>query len=131
MIQSPEGIREATLCLVQIPAARNGHRWNIRSYDRVVEVRIGPEARRFVSSHGGVVYIRSPEHRCARGPRTVLDTTTDPPSDADDFASIEGLGVGVKYHGKNVDRPHVLIIQVEGYVRHHLVSRWEGCAYQR
>ena len=101
------------------------------SYDRTVDIRIGPEARRFVLANGGVVYVRSPVHRCTRGPAVPVDTTTDPPPDAEDFASIEGLGVPLKYHGDDLDRPHVLIIQVEGYVRHHLVSRWRGCAYQR
>jgi len=94
-------------------------------------VIVSNEAKTLVDAHGGVVYVRSHEHRCGlAGPITLLDITTDPPSDADNFLPVETHGITVRYHGDPVDQPHVLTIEVHGIVRRHLMAYWDGCVYE-
>ena len=96
-----------------------------------MDVLVSDEAKEFVNGHGGVVFVRSHQHSCSRaGPLTLLDTTTEPPSDADDFVPVEADDIMVRYHGDPVDQPHVLTIEVHGIVRRHLMAYWDGCAYR-
>jgi hypothetical protein len=97
----------------------------------IMDVVVSEEAKELINIHGGVVYVRSHQHRCARGgPLTLLDITTDPPSDADEFRTVETDGITMRYHGDPVDQPHVLTIEVHGIVHRHMMAYWDGCAYK-
>jgi hypothetical protein len=95
-----------------------------------VDVVVSDESKEFVNAHGGVLYVRSDLHRCCRGPLTLLDTSTEVPSDADDYVPVEADDIIVKYQGDPVDRPHVLTIEVHGIARRHLMAYWDGCVYK-
>jgi hypothetical protein len=95
-----------------------------------MDVVVSDEAKEFVNARGGAVYVRSHPHRCSRVSITLLDTTTEPPSDANDFDPVETHGITVRYHGDPVDQPHVLTIEVHGIVRRHLMAYWDGCVYK-
>lgn len=95
-----------------------------------MDVIVSGEAKDFITSHGGVLYVRSHQHRCSRGPITLLDTTTEAPADADEFVQVETHGITVQYHSSPVDQLHVLTIEVHGIVRRHLMAYWDGCAFK-
>jgi hypothetical protein len=96
-----------------------------------MDVAVSDEARDLVNTRGGVIYVRSHQHHCGRaGPITLLDTTTDPPPDAEAFFPVETEGITVRYHGDPVDQPHVLTIEVHGIVRRRLMAYWDGCVYE-
>jgi hypothetical protein len=95
-----------------------------------MEVVVSDAATDFVKDHGGVVYVRSHVHRCCRGPLTLLDVTTEAPTDAGDFVVIQSGKIVIKYRGDSVDQPHVLSIEEHGIVRRHLSAYWDGCVYK-
>jgi len=95
-----------------------------------MEVVVSAEAKMFVNGHGGVVYVRSRLHRCGGGPLTLLDITTEHPSDVDDYVAIDNGEIAVNYHGDPIDRPHVLSIEVDGIVLRHLSAYRDGCIYK-
>jgi hypothetical protein len=96
-----------------------------------VDVVLSAEAKDLISAGGGVVYVRSHEHRCGRGgPLVLLDIATDPPPDADAFEPVLVDDISVRYHGDGMDKPHVLTIEVHGIVRRRLMAYWDGCAYR-
>jgi hypothetical protein len=95
-----------------------------------MEVVVSPEAREFVSTHGGAVYVRSHRHRCCSGPLTLLDVTTEAPADAGGFAPVEAGDLTVRYDGDPADGPHQLTIELHGIVRRRLMAYWDGCAFR-
>ena len=95
-----------------------------------VEVVVSPEARTFAARHGGVVYVRSHSHRCCSGPITLLDTTMEPPPDADDFVDVPAGDLLVRYGGDPATGPHVLTLALRGTFRRRLVSFWDGCVFR-
>ena len=95
-----------------------------------MEVVVSDEARSFAAGRGGVVYVRSHAHRCCAGPLTLLDTSTDVPTDADDFVDLPTGDLMVRYHGDPEFGPHVLTVELWGTFRRRLVSFWDGCAFQ-
>ena len=90
---------------------------------------VSAEAKDYINAHGGMVFVRSHPHRCCRGTITLLDTTTEPPSDIEKFKPVEA-DVIVRYRGDPVKQPHVLSIEIHGVVRKRLVSYWDGCVYE-
>lgn len=78
------------------------------------------------------MYVRADEHRCCSGPLVLIDTTTDAPRDAAEFATVPaGAGdLSVRYRGNPEAGPHVLTIELRGRLRHRLVSFWDGCAFK-
>jgi hypothetical protein len=97
---------------------------------RAMEVVVSEQAKVFAGARGGVVYVRSHEHRCCSGPITLLDTTTEAPADVADFVGAPAGGLSVRYRGDPEAGPHVLTIELRGRLRRRLVSYWDGCAYK-
>jgi hypothetical protein len=95
-----------------------------------MDVVVSPEARTFAAGHGGIVYVRSHSHRCCASPLTLLDTTTDAPSDAGPFVDLPAGDLTVRYCGDPEAGPHVLTIELRGSFRRRLVSYWDGCAFK-
>ncbi len=95
-----------------------------------MEVVVSEQAKAFADARGGVVYVRSHQHRCCSGPLTLLDTTTEPPADVADFVGIPARGLSVRYGGDPEAGPHVLTIELRGRLRRRLASYWDGCAYK-
>jgi hypothetical protein len=95
-----------------------------------MDVVVSPEARRFAAGRGGIVYVRSHSHRCCAGPLTLLDTTTEAPTDAGAFVDLPAGDLTVRYCGDPEAGPHVLTIALRGSFRRRLVSYWDGCAFK-
>ncbi len=95
-----------------------------------MEVVVSDEARSFAAGRGGVVDVRSHARRCCAGPLTLLDTSTDLPTDAHDFVDVPTGDVMVHYRGDPEFGPHVLTVELRGTFRHRLVSFWDGCVFQ-
>ena len=53
-----------------------------------MDVVVSPEARSDAPGRGGIVYVRSHSPRCCAGPLTLLDTTTETPSDSVVFVEL-------------------------------------------
>jgi hypothetical protein len=95
-----------------------------------MEVVVTPEARSFATGRGGIVYVRSRSHRCCAGPLTLLDTTTEAPSDSFAFVDVPAADLTIRYRGDPEAGPHVLTIALRGSIRRRLVSYWDGCAFR-
>jgi hypothetical protein len=95
-----------------------------------VNVVVSTEAKEYVRNRGGVLFVRSSHHRCCGGALTLLESTTEAPSDASDFLFVGSDEIEVKYHGGAVDRPHEMVIELRGVVRRRPVAYWDGCAFK-
>ena len=94
------------------------------------EVVVSDAARSLAARRGGVVDVRSHAHRCCAGRLTLLDTSTDLPTDADDFVDVPTGDVMVRYRANPEFGPHVLTVELRGTFRRRLVSFWDGCAFE-
>jgi hypothetical protein len=95
-----------------------------------VDVVISEDAREYVRAHGGTVFVRAHHHRCCSGPLTLLDLTTEPPTDASGFDSVENEPIEFRFCGHASDGPEQLVIELRGLLRRRPVASWDGCAYR-
>jgi hypothetical protein len=95
-----------------------------------VEVVVTEAAKQYVRQRGGTVYVRAHPHRCCTGTLTVLDLTTEVPTDASDFSLLQVDGVVVRYLGGSSGAPRQLTIKLGGVLSRHPVAHWDGCAYK-
>ena len=95
-----------------------------------VDVVVSAEAKDYVSARGGTAYVRAHRHRCCSGPLTVLDISTDAPSDAPAFTPLGAGELSVRYDGDPDTGPRVLTIELRGVVRRRLRAYWDGCAFR-
>jgi hypothetical protein len=93
------------------------------------DVVVSTEAKEYVSTRGGVLFVRSSHPRCCGGGLTLVESTTVAPSDASDFLFVGSDGIEVKYRCGAVDRPHEIVIELRGMVRRRPVAYWDGCAF--
>lgn len=91
---------------------------------------VSAEAREFVDARGGTVFVRPHRHRCCSGPLTLLDVTTERPTDPSAFVAVGDDRPSVHYQGDPATGPQVLTIELAGIVRRRLVAYWDGCAYK-
>jgi hypothetical protein len=95
-----------------------------------VDVVVSPEAKEYVRARGGVLFVRPSHHRCCGGALTLLDSTTEPPSDASDFLCVDSDEIVVQFRGSALDLPHEMVIELRGVVRRRPVAYWDGCAFK-
>jgi hypothetical protein len=95
-----------------------------------VDTVVSDDAREYVRAHGGVLFVRAHPHRCCHGSMTLLDTTTERPSDSDEYVSVGSGEIDVRFHGSPADEPHSLVIELRGVFRRHPVTYWDGCAFK-
>ena len=101
-----------------------------RTYHRDVKVVASQEAKEFVRGRGGVLYVRSSHHRCCGGALTLLDSTTEQPSDAPDFLCVGTEGIDVRFHAGTSAGPRELVIELRGRLWPRPVAYWDGCAFK-
>jgi hypothetical protein len=95
-----------------------------------MKVVVSEEATQYVKGRGGVLYVRSSHHRCCGGGLTMLDATTEQPSEASDFFCVGSAGIEVRFLG-GARRPHELVIELRGRARRRRpVALWDGCAFR-
>ena len=95
-----------------------------------MDVVVSSEARTFAAGRGGVVYVRSHSHRCWASPLTLLDTTTEAPTDLGPFVDRPAGELTVRYCGDPEAGPHALTIELRGSFQRRLVSYRDGCAFK-
>ena len=95
-----------------------------------MEVRVTPEARDYVATHGGAVYVRARSTRCCSGSMVSLVATTTTPRDAGRFVAADDPYGVVRYLGDGLGGPAELTIELRGSRRPRLAAYWDGCAYR-
>jgi hypothetical protein len=95
-----------------------------------VEVIVSEEAKRYVSEHGGVIYVRAHPHSCCSGTLTLLDVWTKKPHKVADFVPTASDGIEVQFAGGYGEQPHQLSIEMRGLLRQKLVAYWDGCVFK-
>lgn len=101
-----------------------------RAYDDPVDLVISDEARAFVRTHGGTAFVTAHRHRCCTGALTLLDITTETPTNHAEFESVDGDGFRIRFSGGPSGRPDKLVIELRGRLRRHPVAYWDGCAFK-
>ena len=95
-----------------------------------MKVVISDEASEYVRRRGGVLYVRANHHRCCGGGLTLLDSTTDRPTNTSDYVCEESEGIEVRYQRDALTRPDELVIELRGLVKRRPVAHWDGCAFR-
>jgi len=96
----------------------------------VVDVLVSEAAKGFIRSRGGTLFVRAHPHRCCSGSLTLLDATTDVPSDVTAFEPIANDAVDVRFCGGSSGRPTQLVVELRGVRKRHPVAYWDGCAFK-
>ncbi|MFI5035767.1 MAG: hypothetical protein ACHQFZ_06140 [Acidimicrobiales bacterium] len=94
-----------------------------------MEIIISDEARAFVLSRGGTVYVRANERKCCGGAMVLLDATTTPPRHQDGALNVSADDVAVSYQGHPRGVPNQLLIEMRGVLRRHLAAYKDGCVF--
>jgi NAD(P)-dependent dehydrogenase (short-subunit alcohol dehydrogenase family) len=90
---------------------------------------VSEAAKTHLRGNGGVLYVRARGRRCCSGPLTVLDATTECPSDLAPYraTTVDGISVLVAIAGSP---PAELAIEMRGIRRTRVVASWDGCAFR-
>lgn len=94
-----------------------------------MKVVVSEDARAYVKGRGGALFVRSHPHRCCHGSITLLDSTTERPTDGGDYVSVDRSDIDVMFDGEAAG-PHEMVIELRGVFRRHPVAYWDGCAYK-
>jgi len=94
-----------------------------------VEVVISDEAREFVKSRGGALFVRARELKCCGGAMVVLDATTSTPRDALNYVAYPADEIELYYRGQPRGVPQQLVVELRGLVRRHLAAYKNGCVF--
>jgi len=94
------------------------------------EVQSTELAGNFVTSRGGVVFVRAKRSRCCSGTLTTLGIDTVRPMDVAESARESAVGIEVRYAGGASGQPQKLVIELRGKKRRRLAAYWDGCAYK-
>jgi len=94
-----------------------------------VQIVATDEARAHIAAAGGVLYVRSRSHRCCSGPITMLEATTEAPSDLDRYRACPAGTLTVMFasFGRGPDE---LAIELRGRKKKRPVAYWDGCAFR-
>ncbi len=94
-----------------------------------MDVVISDEAREFIASRGGSLFVRAKNQRCCSGALVILQTATEVPRDAGEFLPVAADGFDLFYRGSERGQPRQLLIELKGRRRPHLAAFKDGCAY--
>ncbi len=96
-----------------------------------MDVVVSDTARRYLTDHGGVAFVRAHSHRCcSAGSLTLLDIDVTVPADVDRFSAMDVKGVDVRFLAGPLGAPRELVIDTRGRLHRHLVAYWDGCAFK-
>ena len=94
----------------------------------VMRIEATPEVRSFVKERGGLLFVWARRFRSFPGGLTMLETTTEPPSDALEWRRIEMRGF-LLFVPRELRLPDELQLQVRGRIRRRISALWNGCIY--
>ena len=88
------------------------------------------QAREFVATRGGTLFLRVRHNRCCSGGLTFLDASTSADRAADQYETLSVVNPEVRLFHRGSVLPDKVSVEVRGKVRPHLVAYWDGCAYR-
>lgn len=86
------------------------------------------QARAHIAAAGGVLYVRSGSHRCCSGAITMLEATTEAPSDLAFYRACPAGTLTVMFASPGRG-PDELTIELRGRKKKRPVAYWDGCAF--
>ena len=87
------------------------------------------QARGHIAAAGGVLYVRSRSHRCCSGAITMLEATTEAPSDLALYRACPAGTLTVMFASPGRG-PDQLTIELRGRKKKPPVAYWDGCAFR-
>ena len=91
---------------------------------------ISSDAREYVASHGGAIYLQVRQSRCCSGAITFLDASTTARNDAGKYVVLDTDLVNVRLLDLGVGLPDEVSVELRGRIRPRLIAYWNGCAYR-
>jgi hypothetical protein len=91
---------------------------------------ISSDAREFVASHGGTIYLQVRQSRCCWGAITFLDASTTARNDAGNYVVLDTDQLKVRLLDLGVGLPDEVSVELRGKIRPRLTAYWNGCAYR-
>jgi hypothetical protein len=92
------------------------------------EIEVSDQAREFVATRGGTVFLRVRHNRCCSGGLTFLDASTTADRDLL-YETVSAANPEVRLFHLGSVLPAKVSVEVRGKVRPHLVAYWDGCAF--
>jgi hypothetical protein len=96
----------------------------------VTDIEVSDQAREFVATRGGTLFLRVRHNRCCSGGLTFLDASTSADRDGDQYETLNEANPEVRLFHLGSVLPEKVSVEVRGKVRPHLVAYWDGCAYR-
>jgi hypothetical protein len=94
-----------------------------------MEVVISDDARAFVKSRGGALFVSAREHKCCGGALVLLDASTTAPRDTREFVFYPADEFELYYRGNPRGLPSQLVIELRGLLRRHVAAYKDGCVF--
>jgi hypothetical protein len=91
---------------------------------------ISDQAREFVNSRGGTIFLRVRHNRCCSGGLTYLDASTNASDNAQSYEHVLDGNPKVLLHNRGSVLPSSVSVEVRGRLKPHLVAYWDGCAFK-
>jgi len=95
-----------------------------------VRIVASPDARSLVADRGSAFYVELRTPKCCNRSLTLLEVSTEPPADLDDFQRFEGEGVIVMMKTAGHRLPDELSIELVGKRKPKLRGYWDGCSFK-
>jgi hypothetical protein len=91
---------------------------------------VSDQAREFVATRGGTLFLRVRHNRCCSGGLTFLDASTSADRDVDQYETLRDANPAVRLFHLGSVLPDKVSVEVRGKLRPHLVAYWDGCAFR-
>ena len=94
------------------------------------ELQVSDEAREYVATRGGTLWLRVRQTKCCSGGITFLEASTAAPRANAEYTKLEVDSLDVQLMNTGTHLPATLSVEVRGRFRPRLVAYWDGCAYR-
>jgi hypothetical protein len=91
---------------------------------------LSDQAREFVNSRGGTLFLRVRHNRCCSGGLTYLDASTNATDRANTYEQVLDGSPTVLLHNRGSVLPSSVSVEMRGRLKPHLVAYWDGCAFK-
>lgn len=91
---------------------------------------ISSDAREFVASRGGTIYLQVRQSRCCSGAITFLDASTTARHEVGNYVVLDTDQLKVRLLDLGVGLPDEVSVELRGKIRPRLTAYWNGCAYR-
>jgi hypothetical protein len=91
---------------------------------------LSDQARDFVNSRGGTLFLRVRHNRCCSGGLTYLDASTNASDRENTYEQIRDGSPAVLLHNRGSVLPSTVSVEMRGRLKPHLIAYWDGCAFK-